>query len=518
MKVRWGSKSRYWIEMYDPYQKRYVAFKAKEAPMWVRRMALREEEKTKFASVKCVEAGGLCFPHMHEIDPFFEEGGLPNPAFKDAMRMQKAGKYVDIPEEKIYPYVYFDSDHAWYGGVIVPRFMRPKECRVFRQPRLYSGDDIDSQLAQHIRLRGYQSQAVLSSTEKGHGVIQAPCGAGKTAIGVGIISMIKKKTLVLVHTGDLLSQWAERIEEWTPNVSVGMKGLGKDIDGDVVVATVQTLSRMKWSELYEWSKQFGVCILDEAHHGPARTYIEVMSAIPSKYRFALTATPKRKDGLHPFIHMLFGETVWSIDHSSLESMGLISIPTAYRVPTTFDSHLSSSMYTKVISEMLDHDGRNQMILDLVEKCYKEGRSVLVLSDRVGHCEVLSECLSYSNIEAPALVGKMKSADRNNVIDRARKGDIRVVIATSLADEGLDIRRLDTLVMCCPSSSMGKVEQRVGRIMRPHNQKKKPVVFDIRDSWKPLYGGARKRDALYRKLNIESASLMVHYEERYNYSE
>ena len=176
------------------------------------------------------------------------------------------------------------------------------------------------------------------------------------------------------------------------------------------------------------------------------------------------------------------------------------------------------MYTKVISEMLDHDGRNQMILDLVEKCYKEGRSILVLSDRVGHCEVLSECLSYSNIEAPALVGKMKSADRTDVIDRARKGDIRVVIATSLADEGLDIRRLDTLVMCCPSSSMGKVEQRVGRIMRPHNQKKKPVVFDIRDGWKPLHGGARKRDALYRKLNIESASLMVHYEERYNYSE
>jgi superfamily II DNA or RNA helicase len=435
------------------------------------------------------------------------------------MQLIKSKRYVEVPDKEVFPVYELPAGHPWAGGLVLPRFAlkHAGEHLVMSQEKLYDGDDIQGGLAPHIKLRDYQSDAVSAAVNQGHGVIQAPCGAGKTGIGVGIISQVSRKTLVLLHTGDLARQWRERIEEWMPQLRVGIRGMGKNEDGDVVIATVQTLCRMPWAELYEWASQFGVCILDEAHHGPATTYIQVMGAIPSRIRIALTATPKRKDGLELFIHMMFGETVWSIGHGELESRGLIAIPKVYEIRTSWApaGSLSPADYSRVINQLTENKGRNRLIMDIVKKAHKEGRSILVLSDRVGHCVDMAETARGLGIESYSLVGPMKPTARSEVIQRARDGDVRVIFATQLADEGMDITRLDTLIMCVPSSSMGKVEQRVGRIMRPHPEKKSPVVFDIQDAWPSFRGGANKRRRLYRKLNMGMSVLEVSYENNYD---
>lgn len=89
-----------------------------------------------------------------------------------------------------------------------------------------------------------------------------------------------------------------------------------------------------------------------------------------------------------------------------------------------------------------------------------------------------------------------------LIEAMNAGELSVCTATTIADEGLDIPRLDTLIMATPSSSLGRVEQRVGRIMRPATDKQAPLVFDLRDSWGPFRGGARKREGLYRRLGMQ----------------
>ena len=99
------------------------------------------------------------------------------------------------------------------------------------------------------------------------------------------------------------------------------------------------------------------------------------------------------------------------------------------------------------------------------------------------------------------MGSARPAERAEIIDSVRSREIRVVMATKIADEGLDIPCLDTLVLATPAGSKSAVEQRIGRMMRPSVGKKPPVIFDIRDSVPFFRGGARRRDSLSRKLGI-----------------
>jgi superfamily II DNA or RNA helicase len=146
----------------------------------------------------------------------------------------------------------------------------------------------------------------------------------------------------------------------------------------------------------------------------------------------------------------------------------------------------------------DHQ-RNQKILDrILQACY-DGRQILVLSDRVDHCIWLADSLKSHTIVAEPLVGKMTKKQRAEVLERANNRQIQVVCATTVADEGLDLPSLDTVVLTTPTKALGRIQQRIGRVMRPHPQKKDPIVIDCVDDNGAMHGLARKRQKLYTKL-------------------
>lgn len=500
MHVRWGDRRRFWVEVWNSFAGRYEVMKSKEVPEWVRRSATKNEIDSKTPSVRCVRGGGLYF-RPDEGEELLPQFRLTNPKWTQAQKMRKSGKRVAMPPQWLYPCGRLPFDHPWANGLILPRFAKTRAFRITAKDVLYDGTPIIAGLAKGITLRDYQQEAVGVAIDKGNGVLCAPCGAGKTAIGVGLIAEAKVKTLVLVHTGDLASQWRDRVEGWLPGVSVGLRGMSKDIDGDVVIATVQTLKNKTFMELYEWSKKFGMVILDEAHHAPAETFVEVMSALACRRRYGLTATPSRADGLTKFLFWTFGDIIWRISHEELEGRGLISVPRVRTMHTTWTSARRGDEYTQAVTDITLDEDRNNMLVDLISSLHNDGRSVLVLSDRVGHCEDLSDLVALRGIRPGCMVGSVPSKRREEIMSLARDGSIRAVFATQLADEGLDIPRLDTVVLATPTSSMSRLEQRCGRIMRPHPGKQSTLVIDIRDPWGPLNGGVRKRDSLYRQLGI-----------------
>jgi len=149
--------------------------------------------------------------------------------------------------------------------------------------------------------------------------------------------------------------------------------------------------------------------------------------------------------------------------------------------------------------MTQSESRNQIILERITELVNEGRQVLVLSDRVAHCEEIANQMREQSVNAEALVGKLSKTRRKDLLDRANKGDIRVIAATTLADEGLDLPALDTVILTTPTKAMGRVQQRIGRVMRVHNGKRQPLVIDLIDDPGALRGMARKRYRLYAKL-------------------
>jgi len=273
----------------------------------------------------------------------------------------------------------------------------------------------------------------------------------------------------------------------------------KDDSGRIVVATFQTLERMSFTDRYEFGRQFGLCIVDEAHHVPAHTFCSVMFCMPARHRLGLTATPDRPDGLTSILWWHFGQPVFEITNEQLAISGHVVPPRIEWFFTHYIGPKNRVDWSKLITKMTNDMQRNSVIVDRILDACKEGRQILVLSDRVDHCIWMADALKSHQIVAEPLVGRMTKKQREEVLTRANDRQIQVLCATTVADEGLDLPSLDTVVLTTPTKALGRVQQRIGRVMRPHPQKKNPIVIDCVDDDGAMHGLARKRQKVYTKI-------------------
>ena len=350
-------------------------------------------------------------------------------------------------------------------------------------------------LADGIAPFWYQSEAVDAVLRAGHGVVEAPCGAGKTGIGTFLASKVDGRVLVLVHTLDLARQWKDRLSSWLPGVSVGQIGGGKKPTGDddMVVASLSTLARWSWADLESFGAGFELLVADECHHVPAVTWIRVVSALPCRWRVGLTATPKRKDGLERWMALALGGTVYRIDQKTLDDSGRTMAPTIHVLETGHEVRVEEHPAATMRGVLEDRD-RNRAVIRAVHRLVDDGRTVLVLTALVDHAESLA-----AQVGGAALVGKVTAKKRQTVLDSVRAGELRVVVATQLADEGLDLPEVDAVVLAAPSSHKPATRQRIGRACRALEGKRLPVVVDVVDSgqWAVRKWSARR--SLYRSL-------------------
>lgn len=328
-----------------------------------------------------------------------------------------------------------------------------------------------------LELREAQRGAVAAMVRQGGGVVVAPCGSGKTEIGLALAARWRQRTLVLVGTRDLRDQWVARARAHLRGAVVADRD---DPKADVVVLTVQGQARRTPAQLEALGAGFGLVILDEGHHGAAATWQKVILHMPAQHRVALTATLERADDLHGLVVAHFGP-VHRITEEQNRIAGATMLP---RV-------------RMLVLAKVDPRKRDAWLARLVAEDARRGRRVLVLVRLVDHALELADLIRRAGARSSALVGRMPQAERRRALADIRSGRLQVLVATSLADEGLDVPELDTVVLASSTHSLGRVQQRVGRILRPRRGKSQPVVYDLVE-----VGGeeaALKREKLYRRL-------------------
>jgi superfamily II DNA or RNA helicase len=335
----------------------------------------------------------------------------------------------------------------------------------------------------NVEFRGelfpYQVKALEAMTRYESGILTAPCGSGKTALGCALIAHWRRPSLVLIHTKDLLRQTCGAVRQWL-GVDPGVVGDGKYNVRPVTVATVQTLSKRP-DIMTEIKERFGLVLLDEVHHSPATSFMETIQQFPAISRFGLTATPKRRDGLWPFAEAVIGPVRHTITDGELRESGRSVIPEIRWVQTTFSSYETES-WVDLMRELVTDERRNRQIIDIILRALDDERRVIALSERVAHVELLAERLNSLRPGSAVLAtGQSKKKDREAAVHRMGTGEARVLFATKLADEGLDLPELDCLILATPSRDGARTMQRVGRILRALSGKRQPVVYDIVDS-------------------------------------
>lgn len=346
-----------------------------------------------------------------------------------------------------------------------------------------------------IDLKEEQGNAVIQMLKKPNGILVAPPGSGKTIIALDIIARLKLPSIILVHRNQLLHQWVERIEQFLgiPKAHIGViSGVKKKVGKQVTVASLQSLARYK--DFSEIQSKFGVVIIDECHHVPAKTYRETIRSFNSRYCYGLTATHERKFGQHLIAELCIGPVIAemrTVPGVESKTFDIKIIPSLLELPFRYKND-----HYEILAKTVSFDtARNRLIVDAMIDHLKHNRKILLLTERKEHIEILALHLRDVT-EIITLSGDDSARQRKLKHDQIVTGNFKVLIATGqLFGEGLDIQGFDTLVLAFPISFEGKLKQYIGRL-RGNGVK---YIIDIRDPQiEFLERQFKKRQKLYEK--------------------
>lgn len=395
--------------------------------------------------------------------------------------------------------VYRESDEKLY----LPKYYGLQNFGLPTKNRIKDGADVSGLIFKGA-IRATQEEPArrflqaIEDPKRLGGIISLPCGYGKTILALYLASVIKKKTLVVCHKDFLGNQWRERITEFLPSARIGqIKQKKIDIkDKDIVIASLQSIAMREYDESV--FSDFGFIIFDEAHHLSAEVFSQCLPKTTCKRMLGLSATLKRKDGLTKVFEWYLGEAVYEVkrDDNDLQVM----IKRFYDPCEEYSKEVKMSWsgklnFAKMINNICDFPPRNYMIVGLIKELLAKEpkRQILILSERRNHLVELENLLKMDGLTSIGFyVGGMKQA----ALDKS--ADEQILLGTfQLAQEGMDVPTLNTLILASPVSS---IEQAIGRIQRQqkHTRIYTPLVIDILDEFSIFEGQGRKRRAFYIK--------------------
>ena len=408
-----------------------------------------------------------------------------NPAYEKAQRTNNT-KARFIPKQITLYKIIGDKIEIPYGTFNYFTSLMGKKPKTIFPYITYEGT---------IPLYDYQEKAVDYMKRTTNCLLVSGTGSGKTQIGIGLIKALGLKTLWITHTQDLLDQSKNRFKQYLDN-PIGEIAEGKVNIQDMTFALIQTLSRIDL-ELYK--DMFDLVIIDEVQHCSTNItnttmYEKVLNRLNASYRYGLTATLHRADGLEKAIEELISHDIYVVDESQVKKLKATIKTIPYdeevkRIIAGQDIYTTNVLYTlpyldadgtinytKLINYLSTDEERTKFIVNLVN-AYPE-RKIMVLAHRKSHCERLNTLIESSIY----LSSNLSRKARMSVIDAFKENKYRVFIATyQLAREGLDLPNTDLLILATPVKDETIVIQSIGRVERFVEGKKEPIVLDIVDN-------------------------------------
>jgi len=405
----------------------------------------------------------------------------------------------DFKTEKKFS-LYLESPNSMY----IPRFYGQDKFGEPTETKMEEGTTIDLQF--NGSLRPEQEPIVNlykdACEKKGGGLICLKCGGGKTVLALYIIALLRKKAIVVVHKDFLMTQWRDRIKEFLPTARIGkIQQSTIDIeDKDIVLAMVQSLSQKEYDP--KIFNSFGLAIFDECHHLGAEVFSRSMMKVASKYMLGLSATPDRKDGLRKVFEWYIGPMVYKTEEKNKDYIET-RIYEYYNDTLPYRklefNYMKKVCLPRMINNISECTDRLEFINELVKTEHALGRKILMLGDRREYLNNVEKWFNeniYVGV-AGQYVGGMKPSELRD----SQEKDI-ILGTFSMASEGMDIPKLNTIVIASPRSD---VVQSVGRILREKADVRKfhPLVIDIKDihpNMEIFQRQCNKRIAYYKKSN------------------
>lgn len=346
-------------------------------------------------------------------------------------------------------------------------------------------DYLPKQKGKAIELKNHQAESIsnlkqMRQAGESIALLYHATGTGKTVTAVSDAKELGKRTLFLGHTKELITQardtFADIWQESNPGLYVAEQ---KDEDSYVLCGSVQSVSQN--IEQFD-PEEFEYIIIDEAHHGTANTYKKILSYFKPKFTLGLTATPDRTDGED--LLEIFQNVAHKLDLETAVERGVLVPIRCIRVKTNVDISNIRINGIKYNSQDLESKlfvpERNEIILKTYLNFVKNKKTVIFCAS-VKHAQDIADLFKRSGIKAESVSGSMDNAKRKKVLKDYEYGDVDVLCACDLLNEGWDSPNTQVLFMARPTMSKTLYTQQLGRGMRISEGKDHLMVFDFIDN-------------------------------------
>jgi DNA excision repair protein ERCC-3 len=305
----------------------------------------------------------------------------------------------------------------------------------------------------------------------GYGVVALPCGAGKTIVGMILMSMLKTNTLILTANVAAVHQWMDELLDKThlkPEDIAEYSGDSKST-APVTVATYQIIT---WRPNKEGDfphfrlfreRPWGLIIYDEVHLLPAPVF-RVTAELQAVRRLGLTATLVREDGAEDAVFSLVGPKRYDVPWKDLEAKGWIACALCKEVRLDLPEKLKIPYAAAGPREKYRIASENPLketaVYELIQN-YPEDQ-ILVIGQYISQLQSLAKLL-----QTPIITGATPNKEREAIYDAFRKGEIRVIVVSRVANFAIDLPDASMAIQVSGSFGSRQEEaQRLGRILRP----------------------------------------------------
>lgn len=240
----------------------------------------------------------------------------------------------------------------------------------------------------------------------------------------------------------------------------------------------------KYKDAMEFLESIAVMIVDEAHHTSSDTWYKTLTACKNaQYRMALTGSIDKSNAvLWQRMQAIFHDIVIKVSNQEMIDRGISAKPKITIFPILAPTDISQKSYMEAYdSGIAKNVYRNTLIAKLAKKQYDREHGVLILVNRLEQGETISEILTQEKVPHYFVSGELDYDTRETEFQNMRSGKLKVMIATTIMDEGVDISGIDTLILGAGGKSLRQTLQRVGRGLRKKKTGENKIeVFDFYD--------------------------------------
>ncbi|BAJ75728.1 DNA or RNA helicase of superfamily II [Microbacterium testaceum StLB037] len=318
-------------------------------------------------------------------------------------------------------------------------------------------------------LRPYQRQAVDSFSEGGSGVVVLPCGAGKTLVGAGAMAETRTTTLILVTNTVSARQWRDELlrrTTLTPEEIGEYSGQVKEVK-PVTIATYQILTAKRKGEYAHLALldalDWGLVLYDEVHLLPAPVF-KLTADLQARRRLGLTATLVREDGREGDVFSLIGPKRFDAPWKEIEAQGFISPAACYEVRIDLPAYERLEYAAAADEDRYRLAATAPAKIDVVRRLVDRhpDERILVIGQYLDQIDELSEAL-----DAPKITGATPVAEREELFQAFRVGEISLLIVSKVANFSVDLPEASVAIQVSGSFGSRQEEaQRLGRLLRP----------------------------------------------------